>query len=153
MTHLLLVLLSMRPDIVQMTPEAIDVGGRVVAAEARGESFVSQVNVASVIGERVRCDRSRWKRERGVNPWVGVMTAPSQFAAMAPRSVTRPSHQLAFIVGGLMPIGWRRGAVMFATPAAVRDKSLKEKWGPEFVLIEEADDPAHQFFRRGKRDG
>ena len=140
-------LLSLRPDVAHLTPAVVELGGQVVAAEARGESFVEQVSVASVIGNRVRCREHSWGRRTRRNPWVGVMRAPLQFAKPAPESVTRDVHRLAFIIGAVMPLGWRGDAYFFATTNAADEGFVARRATDGYEPIPDVNSP-HVYFRR-----
>lgn len=145
-------LMSIRPDIAHVTPKVIDLGGRVVAAEARGESFIEQMSVAAVIGNRVRCGSKVWGGHTKRNPWRGVMLAPHQFARPAKRSVTKPHHRLAFIVGALSPIGWRGEAMFFATKVAADAGFTDRRASDGYETISETEGGAHIYYRR-REDG
>ena len=133
-----------------MTPRAIDLGGSIVAAEARGESFAEQVAVAAVIANRAR-DKRRWRRLSGErDPYVGVMLGRRQFAAPAPSTEVTDAHRLAFIIGAVFRPGWTRDALMFATPAAVERLSLRERWGAGGFVPIDGTGTEHVFF--GERE-
>lgn len=146
--RLLLLLLLTRPDAVQLTPAAVQMGARVVAAEARGEDFAEQYAVAATVGNRVRSGILWWRSREHSNPWMAVMSGQLQYAPPAPVAAVRPEHQLAFILGALAPVGWSRRAVSFATRAAVKKKRLVEVWGSGYSPLEvlPATGRAHVFF-------
>lgn len=149
MSHLLAILLLFRPDVVELTPGALELGARVVAAEARGEDFVEQYAVAATIGNRVRSGVRWWMSREHDNPWVAVMSGRLQYAEPAPPSVVRAEHRLAFILGALAPMGWSRRAVSFATKSVVKEKRLVETWGdggPSSLRPIDAPERAHIFF-------
>lgn len=141
-------LTTLRPDAVHLTPEAVNLGGRVVAAEARSESFGEQVSVAAVIGNRVRCGSRMWGGHVDDNPWIGVMSAPYQFAAPAPRSITKPHHRLAFIVGALAPAGWRGQAMFFATQSAAKRGFTERRALDGYLPIDETMSGPHVYYGR-----
>lgn len=146
MNILLLALLALRPNAPSLTPDVIQLGARVVAAEARGESFGEQYAVAATIGNRVRSG-VRWWRSDDRNPWRAVMRARLQYATPAAEPVTRPVHRLAFILGALAPVGWTRRAVSFAVRDVVEDKGLVERWGTGPSGLRPIDAPSvHLFF-------
>jgi len=146
--RLVLLLLLLRPDAVELTPAAVQLGARVVAAEARGEDFAEQYAVAATVGNRVRSGISWWRSREHTNSWMAVMSARLQYAAPAHPALVRPQHQLAFILGALAPVGWSRRAVSFATKATVKRKRLVEAWGSGHSPLEvlPAAGRAHVFF-------
>lgn len=140
--RLLSLLLLVRPNVAYLTPDAVTLGGQIVAAEARGEGFGEQIAVGAVIGNRVRDGRSYWRDKTIKNPWRSVMLASRQFAQ--PYERARPRHEAAFLLGAFAPTGWRRRAVAFATPRAVKRLDLT-RWSVEFAEIGDTH-TAHVYF-------
>ena len=144
---ILLALASMPAS--DMTPRAVELGGAIVAAEARREPFAEQIAVAAVIANRAH-DKRRWRRLSGEHdPYVGVMLGRRQFAAPAAREAVTDTHRLAFIIGAVFRPGWTRNALMFATPDAVNRLSLKERWGAGGFMPIDGTGTEHVFFGEG----
>ncbi|MCA9630197.1 MAG: hypothetical protein KC766_21145 [Myxococcales bacterium] len=149
MTHLIALVLALRPDIAELTPEAASLGARVVAAEARGEDFVEQYAVAATIGNRVRSGVKWWRSREHRNAWVAVMSGRLQYAVPVSPAVVEPAHRLAFLLGAVAPLGWSRRVVSFATRVTVEQKRLVEVWGdggPSSLRPLDLPQRAHVFF-------